>query len=36
MEYHLFFDDEMVDLIIEETNRYGARKDSAYIQTDNI
>uniref|UniRef100_A0A0N5BEP7 DDE_Tnp_1_7 domain-containing protein n=1 Tax=Strongyloides papillosus TaxID=174720 RepID=A0A0N5BEP7_STREA len=34
--YNLFFDDEMIDFIVQETNRYGPTKDSAFIPTDEV
>ena len=34
--YNLFLDEEIMNFIIGETNRYGPTKDNVYIPTDNI
>uniref|UniRef100_A0A0K0F131 DDE_Tnp_1_7 domain-containing protein n=1 Tax=Strongyloides venezuelensis TaxID=75913 RepID=A0A0K0F131_STRVS len=34
--YNLFFYDKMIDFIVQETNRYGPTKDSAFISTDDV
>ncbi|EPB69401.1 transposase, IS4 family [Ancylostoma ceylanicum] len=33
---NLFVDDEVIDLIVNETNRYGATKDEAFVPTNNL
>nr|XP_047143043.1 piggyBac transposable element-derived protein 4-like [Hydra vulgaris] len=34
--YNLFMNNELIDFIVEETNRYGPTKDSNYLPTNNM
>ncbi|KAL6734707.1 hypothetical protein Aduo_005217 [Ancylostoma duodenale] len=34
--YNLFVDDEVIDLIVNETNRYGATKNEAFVPANNL